>query len=204
MIATTATPRWRFYLLWILLTVLCLPIAFVLDLLLMRIITRFVGDYVYVGGVRHITEDYLGMYAFIPFAGLVTGVLQYGLLRRYLPHMGWWVATTLGGWLVGGYLVLIPTWLGWESPLFTIGLAFVALGLSIGIGQWLVLRRRVPRAGWWIGATVVGWGLLALMPGDQSIDQFGLFLIGFVPACATAAMLVLFMKQGQSTGPHGV
>src|SRR5512139_1379018 len=101
-------PHWPFYLLWVFLTLLCVPLAFFLDLVLMRIVTSFVGDFVYVDGVRHITEDYLYMYTFIPIVGLLTGALQYGLLRRYLPHMGWWVAMTMGGWLLGVFLDLIP------------------------------------------------------------------------------------------------
>jgi hypothetical protein len=197
-------PHWPFYLLWVVLTLLCVLLAFFLNLVLMRIVTFFVGDFVYVDGVRHITEDYLYMYTFVPIVGFLTGALQYGLLRRYLPHMGWWVAMTMGGWLLGVFLDLIPGWLGWTSPLFTGGLAFVVLGLSIGAGQWLLLRRGLPRAGWWIGANVAGWGLLALILGDNSIGQLGLFLIGLLPACATAVVLALLMKQVQSAEPQGM
>ena len=204
MIANSERPRWLFYLLWILLTLLCVPIAFVLDLIIMRIITLFVGDFIYVDGVRHITEDYLAMYTFIPIVGLLTGVLQYGLLRRYLPQMGWWVAATVAGWLLGVFLTLIPGWLSWTNPLFNLDVAFIVMGLSIGAWQWLLLRRRLPRAGWWIGANVAGWGLLTLITEGNSMGQFGLFTIGFLPACVTALMLALLMKQVQPTGPQGV
>lgn len=204
MVTNNEKPPWFFYLLWILLTLLCLPIAFILDLILLRIIILFVGDFIYLDGVRHITEDYLGMYTFIPIVGLLTGVLQYGLLRCYLPHMGWWVTATIGGWLSGVFLTLIPGWLRWTNPLFNLDLAFIVMGLSIGVGQWRLLRRRLPRAGWWIGANVAGWGLLALITEGNSIGQFGLFNIGFLPACATAFMLALLMKQVQPTGPQGV
>ena len=204
MTANNEKPRWFFYLLWILLTLLCVPIAFFLDLIILRIIILFVGDFIYVDGVRHITEDYLGMYTFIPIASLLTGVLQYGLLRRYLPQMGWWVAATIGGWLLGVFLTLIPGWLSRTNSLFNLDLAFIVMGLSIGAGQWLLLRRRLSRAGWWIGANVAGWGLLALITEGNSIGQFGLFTIGFLPACATALMLALLMKQVQPTGPQGV
>jgi len=85
-------PGWLFYSVWILLTLLSIPIAFFLDLAILRVIINFVGDFIYVNGVRHITEDYLGIYFFIPIVGLLTGALQYGLLRQYLPRMGWWVA----------------------------------------------------------------------------------------------------------------
>ncbi len=107
----------------------------------------FVGDYIYVDGVRYITEDYLWGYFFVPIVGLLTGLLQYGLLRRYLPHMGWWVLDTTGGWLLGALLILISGWLNfWTYESFDIDLAFIVMGFSIGVGQWLLLWRRLPWA----------------------------------------------------------
>lgn len=203
MIANNEKPRWFFYLLWIFLTLLCVPIAFFLDLVILRIIILFIGDFVSVGGVTHITEDYLGINTFIPIVGLLTGVLQYGLLRRYLSHMGWWVAVTIGGWLLGLFLTLIPGWLNWTSSLFHLDVAFIVMGLSIGVGQWLLLRRRLPRAGWWIVANVAGWGLLALITEGHSIGQLGLFTFGLLPACVTALMLALLMNQVQRAEPQG-
>jgi hypothetical protein len=59
----------------------------------------------------------------------------------------------------------------------------------------LVLRRRLPGAGWWIAANLLGWALLVLVTGGNSFDQFGLFIMGFFPACATAAALALMIRQ---------
>jgi hypothetical protein len=204
MIANNEKPHWFFYPSWIILTFLCVPIAFFLDLAILRIIIRFVGDFVYVNGVRHITEDYLAMYIFIPIVGLLTGVLQYGLLRRYLPRMGWWVLATTGGWLLGVFLIVIPGWLNWTDGSLNLDFAFIAMGLAIGVGQWLLLRRRLPRASWWIGANVMGWGLLGFITVDNTIGQFGLFSLGFLPACVTAAMLAMLMNQVKPAEPYGV
>lgn len=188
-------PGWSFYPTWIILSTLCIPIAFVLDLIILKIITNFVGDFIYVNGVRHITEDYLSMYTFVPIVGLLTGLLQYGLLRRYLPHMGWWVLVTIGGWVLGALLIMISGWFKiWTYETFDIDIALILMGLFIGLGQWLLLRRRLPQAGWWVGANVLGWGLVGLITGD-SLDQFGLLALGFFPACVTAMMLALFMEQ---------
>jgi hypothetical protein len=132
-------------------------------------------------------------------------VLQYGLLRRYLPRMGWWVLATSGGWLLGLFLISGSFWFDictYESC--SIDLAFIVLGLSIGVGQWLLLRRRLLRAGWWIGANVVGWGLLALITGDSFLGQFGFFSLSILPACVTAATLALLMNQAQPAEPLGV
>ncbi len=193
-------PEWHFYPTWIFLTVLCVPIAFILNLVIIKAITTIVGDIIYVNGVRHITEDYLFIYPFVPIMGLLMGLIQFGLLRRYLPHMGWWVLATTGGWLLGALLILISGWLNiltYES--LYIELRFIVMGLSIGVVQWLLLRRRLPRAGWWVGANVVGWGLLGLITGD-SLNQLGLLLL---PALVTAVMLALLMNRAHPTEPQG-
>lgn len=196
-------PRWSFYPAWIILSTLCIPIAFIVDLVILKIITNFVGDFIYVDGVRHITEDYLFMYTFVPIVGLFIGLLQYGLLRRYLPHMGWWVLVTIGGWVLGALLIIISVWLKfWTYESFEIDLALILMGLSIGVGQWLLLRRRLSRAGWWVGANVLGWGLVGLISGD-SLDQFGLLALGFLPACVTVMILALLMKRAIPTEVQG-
>jgi hypothetical protein len=187
-------PDWTFYPIWIVLTMLSVPIAFIFDYAILQVVEIFVGDIIYVNGVRHITEDYLSMYTFVPIVGLFIGVVQYLLLRRYLPRMGWWVLATAGGWLLGGLLILISRWLNlWTLETFNTDLAFIVMGLSIGVGQWLLLRRRLPLAGWWVGANAVGWGLLALVTGD-SLDQFGLLLLGLLPACITGAAFGWLIK----------
>jgi hypothetical protein len=63
------------------------------------------------------------------------------------------------GWLLGALLIAIPGWLGWldKAPI-NLDLMFLVMGLAIGISQWLLLRRRLARANWWIAASVLGWG----------------------------------------------
>jgi hypothetical protein len=195
-------PEWFFYPAWIILTALCVPIAFILSLIIVQVIVNFVGDFIYVDGVRRITEDYLFDYIFFPTMGLLMGIVQYGLLRRYLPRMGWWVLATAGSWLLGVLLILASGWLNlWTIETSGLDTAFIVLGLSIGVGQWLVLRRRLSWAGWWIGANVVGWALLAVMTGDP-MHQSGLLALGFLPACVTAATLAVLMNRSQPIVPQ--
>lgn len=195
--ANAKKPAGSFYLAWIILTTLCVPAAFFLSLIALKIITNVVGDFVYVDGVRHITEDYLLMYVFVPIVSLLSGVSQYGLLRRYLSRMGWWVPATLAGWTLGVFLILVPGWLGWlDAPLNNLDLILLTMGLGVGFTQWLVLRRQLARAGWWIAANILGWGLLGLITPGNSLDQYGLLTLGLLPACATAAMLALYGKRG--------
>ena len=203
MITHREKPHWSFYAAWILLTSLSIPIAFFLTLIALRILTRVVGDYIYVNGVRHITEDYLWIYPFIPIVGLLTGGLQYGLLRRYLPRIGGWVLATAGGWLLGVLLIVLPGRENLINEFLGMSLVFLLMGLAIGVGQWLILRQRLAYAGWWIAANLLGWGLLGLIQADNSMDQFSLFVIGLIPACVTALMLAVLMGKIQRVEPQG-
>ena len=199
MIMNHEEPRWVLYPLWIIQSFFCIPIALLLNFIILTIITLLVGDFIYVNGVRRITEDYLYLYFFIPTVCLLTGAFQSTLLRRYLPRMGGWVLATAGGWLLGILLVLMPDWLHWRNGYRDLDQAFLSLGLAIGIVQWLLLRRRLSHAGWWIAANVVGWGLLALVTGD-TLDGLGLLALGLLPASVTAAALALLMKQATLNG----
>ena len=200
MLTTThKKPEWLFYPAWIILTSLGVPIAFVLDLVILCLLTSLIGDYIYVNGVRHITEDYFAIYYFVPIVGLLTGALQFWLLRRYLPRMGWWAFATIGGWFTGTLLIVAVNRLRLTGPTINLDLAFILMGLSIGLGQWLVLRRGLPRAGWWIAANALSWGLLALIITGNSIGQFGLLMLGFIPACITAAAFAVLVNQARPT-----
>lgn len=204
-------PEWPIYGAWIVLSVLSVPIAFALSLLIMMLVTMFVGDFIYVDGVPHITEDYLSSYSFVPLLGLMTGIAQYVLLRRNLPGMGWWVAATILGWslillLMFGLRELMATFWPAEAfyrSLWVMDSAFILLGLSIGTAQWLLLHHRLPRAGWWIVANLAGWGLLALVTAGP-FNQNSILLVALVPACATAVALAFLFNQNPPVELQGV
>jgi hypothetical protein len=110
-------------------------------------------------------------------AGLGLGLLQWLILRRYIAQAHRWMWVTIGAAVVGsvGYTVIqlsvqaifstftfegiigrwimVSTFVWWAA----------VVGLT-GMLQWLVLRRQVPRAGWWIIATVAAhlFGVVAV------------------------------------------
>jgi hypothetical protein len=45
----------------------------------------------------------------------------------------------------------------WGSYFLTLAVASTTVGTTIGLMQWLVLRRQVPRAGWWVLASALGF-----------------------------------------------
>ncbi len=136
------------------------------------------------------------------FAGTSIGLLQALVLRREISGAGWWVlASTVGlplGLALGGAL---------GSALQSPSVQPIVVAPSIGAAQWLVLRRRVSRAGWWILASVLGWGggaataeALGRIVGGSSI----LFLsgaLGLVVGVVTGGALVWLLRAPIAVTP---
>lgn len=82
--------------------------------------------------------------------GSIAGVPQWLSLRPHVPACRWWMlASGLGAYVAFIVLEVVVT----NSTL----LVYAIAGLLIGLAQWPVLRRRVPRAGWWVAASAVGY-----------------------------------------------
>jgi len=90
-----------------------------------------------------------------------------------------WLLVTALGWVLGG--VLLP------------GLALVTVGLVIGVLQWVVLRQRLPGAGWWIVASTAGWAGGWAIVITQVPPEFG-FLTGAVLGAAMGITQWLFLR----------
>ena len=72
---------------------------------------------------------------------------------------------------------ILATTLGWLAGWAVLG--EVGIGAAIGVAQWLVLRREVANAGWWILASAVAWAVswgiivsgLVVPPGADLISS---------------------------------
>lgn len=104
--------------------------------------------------------------------GAALGMTQSRVLRRYVPALDGprWVVLTAAAaafaWFVGmsGPVLLgsdrIPIWAG----LAVMVPAWASALLGMGFGQWLVLRRAIPRSARWIPVTAGAWLLGVLIP----------------------------------------
>lgn len=125
-------------------------------------------------------------------AGWVAGSCQWLILRRRVRRADGWTLLTTFAWAIGWAII----W-GATSPLLadegyiSSQIFFLAMplvgGTIAGLGQWLLLRHNVKRAGWWIPATAVSWGIAPI---------FGGFTIapGAVIGVITATALVLLLS----------
>jgi hypothetical protein len=83
---------------------------------------------------------------------------------RFPDWLFWlsWVAASTAAILLGfgilyGLIFLAKAILpGVNEDMLFGGLVFPVLAALLGIFQWLVLRTRIPKAGWWVPATTVG------------------------------------------------
>jgi hypothetical protein len=115
------------------------------------------------------------------------------VLRRFLPGLTrrtWVVATILGAgvaWVVGMTLgTLVSDLIGAEASqaalLFAGALGFL-VGALLGLFQWLVLRRYLQDAGWWVLANAVAWmaGMAVIFAALGIVDET-------TPVATTAAV----------------
>lgn len=104
----------------------------------------------------------------------LVGLAQWWAMSPWFPTItrrAWWLATLVGALVayVLGYLPSTLINLGeqaseapmaeppqWVTLLLAAGLGIVA-GAVLSFAQWLVLRHKAERAGWWIPANMLAW-----------------------------------------------
>lgn len=156
--------------------------------------------------------------------GAVLGFAQWLVLRRYLGGVrgrDWVLATALAAgvaWVIG----MIPSNIGDLSALDQrLLISLVVLGaviflLVMGSAQWLVLRRHLLRAAWWIPANMLAWPLgvavpvvaLSLLPDTSTPLLSGIvgvasgMLMGLVVGTITGIALVNLLRANARPLPH--
>jgi hypothetical protein len=182
-------PGWGFWLLWVLASTVGWAVGLAVG--------DAVGDAVGGGGV-------VAMVAAVGGAG----VAQWLLLRRQVHRAGWWILASTAGWAVGlavgGAVSHAVVGAVGSAMRFAVLLAVgdavggAVAGAVVGAAQWLILRRQVRRAGWWILASTAGWAV-GLSVGDAVGwavgDAVGWAVGGAVIGIITGAVLVWLLRQ---------
>ena len=109
--------------------------------------------------------------------GATGGYFQWFVLRERIAGAGLW---TLASALGFGLAMAIDTGENYAMTGVLLGSIFGVVG---GILQWLILRRKVARAGWWLLANLLGSlvgaiGILIAVPIGQA-GNWGLAIITF-------------------------
>jgi hypothetical protein len=132
--------------------------------------------------------------------GASIGIAQGVVLRRRIASVGWWVFVTSVGFGVGkaaGEAAVqgMPAALGHA-------LSGAIIGVAIGIAQWLILRRHVSRAEWWVLANIpawaLGWSLISLAEDSAGLSTLMIYVVGGVGAAVAGiitAMTLIWMSR---------
>jgi len=122
--------------------------------------------------------------------GISVGIMQWLALKGHINRAGWWILASIIGFAVGNavgdaFAQAVPGAVGF-------GLSGAAIGASLGIAQWFVLRRHVAQAQWWVLANVlawaVGWGIINVVDEAVGVPTATAYIIGAVGA-AVAGMI---------------
>jgi hypothetical protein len=122
-------------------------------------------------------------------AGVGAGVMQCFVLYRRMPGALRWILATAIGWLAGLVIVIpvVPPGMGFLSG--------AVMGATVGAAQWVLLRRQVHLAGWWIVVSILAWSTaLSLAPASGSNALPPLVLSGIMPAVVTGITLGLLLN----------
>ncbi len=118
--------------------------------------------------------------------GILVGVLHGLVLRRYLTQWPKWILASVAA---SAAFALVFFGVGWFDADLGFLLAIGLYGALAGVLQWWVLRARVPRAGWWVLASALGW-LVSIPAGDLNGPP-GWAAYGAI----TGAVMVWLLKQ---------
>jgi hypothetical protein len=203
----TRRAGWKAWLLWTLYT----TVGYLSSLALSIAAQRYLAGGILLGPLVGI----LGM--------ALTGLLQWLVLRRYVPGMRWlgWMLATAFGQLFGAIIVAIailgpvlfgvlgdlPEMIGASQTQFMITFTggFV-LGIVIGLLQWLVLRRyvRLRASAWWILGSAIPQGIAAAASAGNltALGLTGLTAVlaaklfdGLIIGSVTGAVLVWLLRK---------
>jgi hypothetical protein len=174
-------PGWGFWLLWVLVNILGM---FVVNDLLFRVTRGSIrisyGIQTIVG--RGIVEWWSSG---LPLVGIAIGIAQWIVLHSYVGKKSWWwILTTISGWVAGlFFLGMLPHYMIWSmEPVIAQALGGAAIGIFLGLAQWLFLRRQVQRALFWILVNVVSWasGFILHLYFALPQDVMGFIVVGTI------------------------
>jgi len=123
----------------------------------------------------------------LAIAGVMAGAVQSVALAHRIPKAWRWFLATAVGWLGGVVVVLFIAGSG--------SFAGLVIGAITGTAQWLLLRKEVHWAGWWIVVSALAWATsLSLAPNPESVLLPRVVLSGVMPSMITGITLELLLR----------
>ena len=133
--------------------------------------------------------------------GTSLGIAQALVLRRRLGRARWWVLASIGGFWLGK---LVGDMLSSGIPgIAGFLLDGAVIGAGVGIAEFLVLRGRLPQAGWWIPANIAGWAVawivIRSVDDSETLSTLAIYAVGSIGAAiagiVTGGTLIWLMRR---------
>ncbi len=132
--------------------------------------------------------------------GIALGAIQFAVMPRTLVPLHWWIVATLAGAAIGFAVAAVACELLANSmdptKNYVLGVVVIAvvagviIGLANGLGQWLVLRRRLPQMRRWTMMSIFGTALGTVM-ATGLLGLFELPLLYASPSLSVGAIMGL-------------
>jgi len=134
--------------------------------------------------------------------GAEFGIAQWLILRRQVHKVGWWIAASILGFTLG--FPLTKTLFGeLSSGLGIAGVEGAIVGAIVGAMEWLVLRGRVTRAGWWVLASTLAWALSTVLGEVGALaagEDFVADLLRVILGAALTGVGMLWLLRRAASG----
>ena len=198
MVLKISDDKTRFFITWTLLSTFLIPIGAILGFTVNSNIHSKLGYDGQIGPHFIQTVDYC---IWISVVGAVISLKQWLLLRRRIKVSSLWILACIGGIVIGESLAGIVLWeldinradlsTYQRGSILAEALIFLFSGALVGIFQFPLLRRNYNKAGLWILASSIGWGLIPI-----AIVIFGGIVLGAITG--VTLMWILQIKETTS------
>jgi hypothetical protein len=174
------TVSWGSFLGWLIATLFAVVVGFAVFFIVMSILGESIG----------VIPDLVASLLMAGCFGIVIGLAQWAILRRYVQRSAAWIGVTLLGFLISSPVLLSMG--GGFGPYITLRASLImaaSLGGSLGVTQWFVMYKKVRRSALWIGISLISWilaGLIGVFLKTLSLEMgsilywLGLFFTGTV------------------------
>jgi hypothetical protein len=198
-LATVGIPDWRWVLRWTLLMTAAIPAGWLLTAPITALVLFIISLGPGVGMLSGINGETLEPVGFFIGLALTYSTSQWLLLRNYLPRTQSWIPGTGIGFLAAGILIgsavsILDNFN--VNPSLFLFVYFLLIGASIGVAQWMVLRKMLKNAFWILVIDVIAAGSF-LLSGSSFTSLIELLVFLLLPGLVTGIGIWILLKRSQ-------
>jgi hypothetical protein len=188
---------WRWLLRWIVLTTAAIPAAMLLTAPCAAILLPIFNLGVDIGIINSYDPGILSLFGFFVGFSVTWSAAQWLLLRNYLSGARRWFIGTGAGLLISAIIAGTSALILSDMDLATswmLAIVLVLVGGTVGMAQWLILRRFLPYA-LWIVIIDIAAACSVLLAGRSITNYLELLIILILPGTITGSGIWWLMKK---------